>query len=186
MQHTRIRRPSQSNPLARHPRLPTWFRVAAGLALLVGVTLADTPTGSAPERLQAQRLEVLNEAGQIVFMVHATKSGGRLEVKNEAGMVVFSAGTDPDDPVRVEVWEQTRPELASLRRDLTRQRQQLHDVTRQLREVERQSQQLQRTLHRRDTGMLHRQDLEQHHRELEALERQVRKLSRQVGTWERR
>jgi chromosome segregation ATPase len=157
------------------------------LAAIVALTLAaTTPQSPVQKAIQTQRLEVVNDAGQVLFVARATAYGGRLEVNTRRGETLFSIGIDPDDPERPSVWERTRRQVNNHGRDLTRQRRTMETLTRQLQQVERQLQQLQRQL--RPTLDLDRQrhDVEQQRRELDALARQVSQLSRQVQTLERR
>src|SRR5688572_6424269 len=89
------------------------FMLISSLTLVVGLQLAATPTQSVPTMMRAQRFEVVNPEGTVVFSVRATEAGGRLEVQDGTGATVFSIGVDPNDPKQFGLWEQSRQEIAS-------------------------------------------------------------------------
>ena len=171
------------------PSRPYWLSrlgLVVSLAGMMALGLAATALQSVPQAMQTQRLEVVNDAGQVLVLAHATAQGGRVEVRNAGGDILFSVGVHPDDPALPGRWERTLRTIDTQGRDLTHHRRTLDIFTRQLRQVEQQVQHLTRTL--RPTPDLERQrrDMEQQRRELDALERQVNQLRRQVQTLERR
>jgi chromosome segregation ATPase len=187
MQHIRRSHPlSLDRVMVRTARFKQLFRLSGGLVMIAGLTLAAAPTQPATERLQAERLEVVNEDGQIVFVVRGTKQGGRMELKNNDGTIVFSAGAMPDDAKQVGLWEQTVHEVAALRRDLMRQRQELQLLTRQFQEGERENQRLRRLMQRNIPAATQSHDLTRHERELDSLERRLQQLDSKVNRLERR
>jgi hypothetical protein len=172
--------------MGRTARVKQLFRLSGGLVIIAGLTLAAAPTQPVAERLQASRLEVVNEDGQIIFVVQSTKQGGRLELKNNDGTIVFSAGAMPDDAKQAGLWEQTVHEVAALRRDLTRQRQEIQLLTRQLQAGERENQRLRRLMQRNIPAATQSHDLSRHERELDSLERRIQQLDRKVNRLDRR
>lgn len=160
--------------------------IVSGLILVAGLHLAATPTQSGPTTVRAQQVEVVNTEGTVVFSIRATEAGGRLEVRNRAGEMIFSAGSDPDDPTPVELWEQSRQDLASQRRDLARQRRDLYQLARQVQEIERQTQLPSHTTRRGHELDQYRSALARQDRDIDNLERQVSRLSRQLNSLERR
>jgi hypothetical protein len=93
-----------------------WLGIGLGVLVTVGIA-AQTPP-PAPTAIRATRLEVVDEAGQVVFTVsaarggstllvqnsagqpgvgvYASETGGRLAVLNAEGQEVFSAGVRQD------------------------------------------------------------------------------------------
>jgi len=178
--------PSPDRVMARSVRFKHLFRLSCGLVCIAGLTLAAAPTQPVEERLQTKRLEVVNEEGQVVFVVQSTARGGRLEVKNNDGAIVFSAGPLPDDATQVGLWEQTIHEFAALRRDLTRHRQEFQLMTKQFHEGERENQRLRRTMQRNLSAATQNPDLARHERALNTLERRIQQLDSKVNRLERR
>jgi len=172
--------------MVRTARVKQPFRLSGGLVIIAGLTLAAAPTQPVAERLQAHRLEVVNEDGQMVFVVQVTEQGGRMELKNNAGAIVFSAGAMPDDAKQAGLWEQTVHEVAALHRDLTRQRQELQLLVRQFQEAERENQRLRRLMQRNIPAATQSHDLTRHERELDNLERRLQQLDSKVNRLERR
>jgi hypothetical protein len=154
--------------------------------MIAGLTLAAAPTQPVAERRRTERLEVVNEAGRIVFVVRGTEQGGRMEVKDNAGAIVFSAGAMPDDAKQAGLWEQTVHEVAALRRDLTHQRQEFQLLARQFQEGERENQRLRRLLQRDIPAATQSQDLARHERVLDSLERRIQQLDSKINRLERR
>ena len=187
MQHIRPSQvPSPDRVMARSTRFKHLLRLSCGLVLIAGLTLAAAPTQPVAKRLQAHRLEVVNEDGQVVFVVRSSAQGGRLEVKKNDGTIVFSAGALPDDETQAGLWEQTVREVAALRRDLTRQRQDLQLMTRQFQEGERENQRLRRLMQRQLPPSTQSHDLARHERALDTLERRIQLLDSKVNRLERR
>src|SRR4029453_7835287 len=60
-----------------------WLGLGLGLLVTAGVA-AQTPP-PAPTVIRATRLEVVDEAGQVVFTVSAAKGGSAMLVQNSAG-----------------------------------------------------------------------------------------------------
>jgi len=160
--------------------------IVSGLTLAAGLHLAATSTQPVSAIMQTQHLEVVSAEGTVVFSVRATETGGRLEVRDRAGATIFSAGADPDDPKRFGLWEQSRQEIASQRRDLERQRRDVYHLTRRLQEIERQKQQPSRATGNGNEFDQYRSALTRQDRELDNLEREVGRLSRQLDSLERR
>lgn len=160
--------------------------LVSGLTLAAGLHLAATPTQPVTAIMQTQHLEVVNAEGTVVFSVRATETGGRLEVRDGAGATMFSAGADPDDPKRFGLWEQSRQEIASQRRDLERQRRDVYHLARRLQEIERQKRQPSRATGNDNEFDQYRSALARQDRELDNLEREVNRLSRQLDSLERR
>jgi len=187
MQHIRRIHPLSLDRVRAHTaRVKQLFRLSGGLLIIAGLTLAAAPTQPVAERLQAYRLEVVNEDGQTIFVVQGTKQGGHMEVKNNDGTIVFSAGAMPDDAKQAGLWEQTVHEVAALRRDLTRQRQELQLLTRQFQEGERENQRFRRLMQRDIPAATQSHDLTRHERELDSLERRLQQLDSKVNRLERR
>jgi hypothetical protein len=187
MRHIRKSHPlSLDRVMGRTARVKQLFRLSGGLVMIAALTLAAAPTQPVAERLQAHRLEVLNEDGQIVFIVQSTKQGGYMEVRNNDGAIVFSVGAMSDDAKQAGSWEQTVHEIEALRRDLTRQRQEIQLLTRQLQEGERENQRLRRLMQRDIPAATQSQDLARHERELDSLERRIQQLDSKINRLERR
>lgn len=160
--------------------------LVSSLILVAVLHVAATPTQPVPTLIQTQQLEVVNPAGVVVFSVRATASGGRIEVRGQTGATIFSAGADPDDPQPLGLWEQSRQEIASQRRDLERQRQDLSSLTRRLQEIERQNQRPNRATSSGNEFDQYRSALARQDREIDNLERDINRLSRQLDSLERR
>jgi hypothetical protein len=187
--------------LRRKRRL--WLALGLGLLATVGVA-AQTPP-PAPTVIRATRLEVVDEAGQVVFTVSATKegstmlvqnsagrpgvgvyasaTGGRLAVLNAEGQEVFSAGARQDMSLPG-LWERQLQALEKQRQEVEQQRQEFLKVSRQLRDrpppggsVEADPQRRELELQRRDLDQ-QRRDIDQQRRQLDALDRQLRMLER--------
>jgi chromosome segregation ATPase len=187
MQHIRRSHPLSLDRVMVHTaRVKQLVRLSGGLVMIAALTLAAAPTPPVAERLQAYRLEVVNEDGQVVFVVQSTKQGGRMEMRNNDGTIVFSAGAMPDDAKQAGLWEQTVHEVAALRRDLTRQRQEIQLLTRQLQAGERENQRLRRLMQRDIPAATQSHDLAQHERELDSLERRIQQLDSKINRLERR
>jgi hypothetical protein len=187
MQPIKRRHPlSPDRVIARTARFKPLLRLSGGLVIIAGFTLAAAPTQPVAERLQAHRLEVVNQDGQIVFVVQGTAQGGRMEVKNNEGAIVFSAGTGSGDAQQAGLWEQTVYEFAALRRDLTRQRQEFQLLTRQFQEGERDNQRLRHLMQRNIPAATQSHDLLRHERALDSLERRMQQLDSKVNRLERR
>jgi uncharacterized coiled-coil protein SlyX len=160
--------------------------LVTGLILVAGLHLAATPTRPVPTMIQAQQFKVVNAKGAVVFSVRATEAGGRIEVRDGTGVVIFSAGVDPDHPQRFGLWEQSRNEIASQRRDLERQRRDLYNLTRRLQEIERQNQLSSGAARGGNEFDQYRSALARQDRAIDSLERQINRLSHKVDSLERR
>lgn len=177
-----------SSSIAVHSR-PYWLALLGLLLSLAGIVAlgrAATAPPSVPNAMQTQRLEVVNDAGQLLVVARATAQGGRVEVRNADGAILFSVGADPDDSALPDMWQQTRRTIASQGRELTHQRRTLHIVTGQVQQVEQRMQHLHRTPRPTLDLAQQRREVEQQRRELDALARQIDQLRRQVQTLERR
>jgi hypothetical protein len=166
----------------RHCRLI----LISSLTLAAGLHLTVMPTQSVPSIMRTQHFEVVNAKGAVVFSIRATEAGGRLEVQDGTGATVFSVGVNPNDPEQFGLWEQSRQEIASQRRDLERQRRDLHSLTKRLQELERQNQLSSRTLSGGNAVDQYQSALARQDREIDNLERQISRLSRQIDSLERR
>lgn len=160
--------------------------LVSSLILVAALHLAATPTQPVPSMLQTQQFEVVNASGVVVFSVRATEAGGRVEVRDGRGATIFSAGADPDEPQRFGIWEHSRNEMASQRRDLERQRRDVYNLTRRLQEIERQTQLSSRATRSGNEFSQYRSALARHDREIDSLERQINRLRRQLDSLERR
>jgi hypothetical protein len=157
-----------------------------GLVMIAVATLAATTSQPVPAVLQAKRLEVVDDAGNVRFAAYTTKKGGRVEVRNDAGEIVFSVGLPEDEQELPGVWERLRLDVEQQHRDMARQEQDLNALTRRLQEVERQQQSLRRAEQREQEVDRRLRDLEQQRRTLDMLERQIYQLSREIDRLERR
>lgn len=167
-------------------RRPVRLVLLLGLAMLAVATLAATPSQPPPAVLQAKRLEVVDDAGNVRFTAYTTRKGGRVEVRNDAGAIVFSIGLAEDEQEVSGVWERLRLDVEQQRRDMARQEQDLNTLTRRVQEVERQQQFLRRADQREQEVDRRLRDLEQQRRTLDMLERQIYQLSREIDRLERR
>jgi hypothetical protein len=189
-------------------RLRQYRRLSCGLGLLmlVGVSVAAQTLPATSAVLRTTRLEVVDDAGRVVFAAEAqkgggvmrilsqagkpavvaaaTEAGGRLEVLNREGKELFSVGTQSGAALPG-LWERERRTVEQLRQELNQQRQDLTQVMRQLRISESPARsgsdagRFDQTLEqqRRDLDFL-RRELDQQRRMIDAVERQVRSLER--------
>jgi chromosome segregation ATPase len=169
-----------------YARRPARLVLLIGLAMIVLATLVATASQPAPAVLQAKRLEVVDDAGNVRFAAYTTGKGGRVEVRNDAGEIVFSVGLPEDEQELPGVWERLRLDVEQQHRDMTRQEQALTALTRRVQEVERQQQSVRRADQREQEVDRRLRDLEQQRRTLDMLERQIDQLSREVDRLERR
>jgi hypothetical protein len=191
-------------PLERHVRRYRRLSLGLGLLMLIGVCMAaQTPPDTSPV-LRATRLEIVDDAGRVVFsaeaqkgggmirvltqagkagvVVAATDLGGRLEVLNREGQEMFSVGTQSGTTLSG-LWERERRATEQQRRELDQLRQDLVQTTRQLRTFEPPARsgsdggRLEQMVdqQRRDLDQ-QRRELDQQRRLIDALERQIRYL----------
>jgi uncharacterized coiled-coil protein SlyX len=172
--------------LRRRPYRHCWVVGVVGWALVVGIGIAATTSRSVPAVIQAKRLEVVNEAGQVVFVARVTVDGGRVEVVNDAGLTVFSTGADRAGTEPLGLWEHMRRKVARLRQDVTHQRRQLEALTQQVQAVRRQRQKADAMIDQRREVDQQRRDIAQQRRALDALQRQLQHLSRHLRDVEHR
>lgn len=169
-----------------YARRPARLVLLLGIAMIVVATLAATASQPIPAVLQARRLEVVDDAGNVRFTAYTTKQGGRVEVRDDAGAIVFSIGLTEDEQEVPGVWERLRLDVEQQRRDMARQEQDLNALTRRVQEAERQQQFLRRADQREQEVDRRLRDLEQQRRTLDMLERQIYQLSREIDRLERR
>jgi hypothetical protein len=197
---------SHATSMPQRLRLYRWLC----LVLLVVVLLAAGSTVSAPvappEVVRGTRLEIVNDAGQVVLRAEAQQAGGvlqlwsaqgtlslalrapplggRLEILNAAEQTVFSVGQTPTSEVPGH-WEQHLRVVEGQRRELTQQQQELANLGRRvsaLEQLDRAGTTGERQLRtaedlRRELDQ-QRRDLDQQRRLIEAVERQLRVLER--------
>jgi hypothetical protein len=175
--------------------------------MLLGVRVAAPSPAPPPETIRATRLEIVNEAGQVVWRaearqsggtmqlwstagklsvaVHATPLGGYLEIFNGAETALFTVGKTPTQKLPGP-WERQQHAVEQQHRELDRQRQELSQLLRRLDALEH----LDRTatvLERQGRGGEDlRRDLEQQRRELDQQRRQLDAVERQLRSLERR
>jgi hypothetical protein len=180
------------------------------LLLLGLILLGIAPTGSAPvalpEVIRGTRLEIVNDAGQVVLRaaaeaggtlqlwndngtlslsMRATPLGGRLEILDAARHTAFSAGQAPSQELPAH-WEQYMRAVEGQRQELAQQQQELAQLARRLSSLEqldRSGTTLERQL--RSTEDV-RRELEQQQRELSQQRRSIDALERQLRFLERR
>ena len=182
-----------------------------GLALLVIVLLAAGSTVSAPvappEVVRGTRLEIVNDAGQVVLRAEArpsggalqlwnaqgtlslalrtTSLGGRLEVLNAAEQTVFSVGQTSASELPGH-WEQHLRVVEGQSRELAQQQQELANLGRRmsaLEQLDRSGTTGERQLR---TAEDLRRELDQQRRELDQQRRLIEAVERQLRTLERR
>jgi len=175
--------------LAVLERRVRWYQrltLALGLGLLLGVSLAARTAPSVSEVFQVRRLEVVDEAGKVGFTAYATAVGGRIEVLNNAGRLVFSAGTVQGGKEPVGLWEQTLQTIDRQGRELDQQHRRLDDLGRQLQNLAQARQAAgDHAPQSYDMTQL-RFDVEQQRRAIEAVDRQLQSLTYQLRSLERR
>jgi hypothetical protein len=187
-----------------HPYRQLLIGVMVGLVAGIGMAVQSAP--SVPEVVRAERLEVVDSAGRVVFVaraqdggsvvrlwnsqgepglgLYATDKGGHLRVLNQKGQALFTAGIAPESNFP-NLWEHQRLALKQLEQDVRQLRQELRSTSQRSRtqpSSERFGSTLDRLQQQLDTQ---RRDLDQQRRaidrqrrDLDSLERQVRMLDR--------
>jgi hypothetical protein len=174
--------------------------LAVGIVLLLGVSLAAQGPATSSEVVTARRVDIVNDAGQVVwraeareaggtvqmwnrdgklsFTMLATPLGGHLEILNSAGQTVFSIGKAQTQNIPTH-WERHM-------RIVDQQQQELVQLGRRMSAIEqldRSGSNLER--HVRATEDM-RRELDQQRRELDQQRRLIDALERQVRSLERR
>ena len=181
--------------------------LALGVVLLLGVSLAAQGPAASSEVMSARRVEIVNDAGQVLWRAEAreaggaiqmwnrdgklsvtlltTPRGGHLEILNSAGQAIFTVGQTPAQDLPSH-WERHVRVVDQQQQKLTQQQQELAQLGRRMSSIEhldRSSTTLERQV-RAVEDM--RRDLDQQRRELDQQRRLIDALERQVRTLERR
>jgi hypothetical protein len=190
--------------LERQVRRYRRLGLGLGLLLLAGVSMASQTSPAPSPVLRTTRLEVVDEAGRVVFAAEAQKGSGAIRLFNQAGKAgvvaaaadlgghfavlnregqeIFSTGAQGGG-TPAGLWERERRTLEQQRRELDQLRQELAQATRQLRTLEPPARsssdggRLEQLVEqqRRDLDQ-QRRELDQQRRLIDALERQMRYL----------
>ncbi len=189
-------------------RVRLYHRLAIGLGLMViaSACIAARNVSSKPMTIRATRLDIVNEAGQVVLSVgfdtqggtlrlrshdgklhfgaYATTKGGRLEVLTQEGYELFSTGLH-GDPARQGLWERHRHHLDQNRQETNRLSQDFHTLRSQLQALAHQNRvgvavvQQQREIDRLEHEInQQRRELDSQRHRLEGLERHFRTIER--------
>jgi hypothetical protein len=192
--------------LQQRLRVYRWLCCALLSVILVGIGPTVPAPVALPEVIRGTRLELVNNAGQVVLRadagdaggvlqlwsdkgtlhlaMRATPLGGRLEILDAAAHQVFSVGLAPAQELPGQ-WEQSARAVETQGRELTRQQQQLTQLARRmsaLEQLDRSGTSVERQLQstedlRRDLDQ-QRRELDQQRRLIDAVERQLRILDR--------
>jgi hypothetical protein len=181
--------------------------LALVVMLLLGVNLAAQGPATSSDVVSARHVEIVNNAGQVLwraeareaggavqmwdrdgtlsFTVLATPLGGRLEILNGAGQAIFTVGQTQTQDLPGH-WERHVRVVDQQQQKIAQQQQELAQLGRRLSTIE----QLDRSgttldRHIRNAEDM-RRDLDQQRRELDQQRRLIDALERQVRTLERR
>jgi hypothetical protein len=192
--------------LERHVRLYHRLAVGFGLIVIAAACLAARYATSQPMTIRTTRLDIVNEAGQVVLSAasdmdggtlrlwsgdgklrlgaYATSKGGRLEILNQEGYERFAVGT-PGVTDLQGLWERHQHHVEQNTQDINRLNQELHSMESQLRVLAQpnrpdiSSAQQQRDIDRLQTELnQQRHALDQQRSRLDRLDQQLRRIDR--------
>lgn len=192
--------------LERRVRLYHRLAIGFGLIVIAAACIAARNVDSKPTTIRATRLEIINEAGQVVlragfdtdggtlrlwthdgklrFGAYATSKGGRLEVLNREGHERFSAGPRRETDLQG-LWERHRQRFAQNAQETNRLTQAMYTVESQLRALAQPNRadisvaQQQRDIDRLQVALSQqRSRLDQQRSRLDRLDQQIRSIDR--------
>jgi hypothetical protein len=178
-----------------------------GVMLVLGVSLAAQGPAVSSEVMSARRVEIVNDAGQVLWRAEAretggaiqmwnrdgklsvailtTPRGGHLEIFDSAGQAIFTVGQVQAQDLPSH-WERQVRVVDQQQRKLTQQQQELSQLGRRISSIEqldRSNTTLERHVRAAEDM---RRELDQQRRELDQQRRLIDALERQVRTLERR
>lgn len=197
---------NRAGALERRVRLYHRLAIGFGFIVIAAACMAARHVASKPMTLRATRLEIVNEAGQVVLRAgfdtdggtlrlwthdgklrlgaYATSKGGRLEVLNGEGYELFSAGAHSATG-RQGLWERHQHRFDQNTQETNRLNQEIHTIESQIGALEQPNRpdisgaQQQRNIDRLQAELnLQRSALDQLRSRLERLDQQLRRIDR--------